>query len=98
MRKLKACPEIVDLSTDQEANGPTVTLTINRDTAARFGIEPAAIDAVLADAFSQQQVTQFFTQLNTYKVILEVLPDLQGSLDTFSKLYVDRRRRERQCP
>ena len=86
--KLQGVPEIVDLSTDQEANGPTVTLTINRDTAARFGIEPAAIDAVIADAFSQQQVTQFFTQFNTYKVILEVLPDLQGSLDTFSKLYV----------
>jgi multidrug efflux pump subunit AcrB len=33
-------------------------------------------------------VTQFFTQLNTYKVILEVLPDLQGTLDTLAKLYV----------
>ena len=65
-----------------------MTLDINRDVAARFGIQPAAIDNVLAAAFSQEQVTQFYTQLNTYKVILEVLPHLQGNLDTLSKLYV----------
>ncbi|MGA9763851.1 MAG: efflux RND transporter permease subunit [Rhodomicrobium sp.] len=86
--KLKTIPELKDLSTDQVLNGPTVTLTINRDAAARFGIQPAAIDAVLADAFSQEQVTQFYTQLNTYKVILEVLPGLQGKLSTLSQLYV----------
>jgi hydrophobe/amphiphile efflux-1 (HAE1) family protein len=86
--QLKKIPEIKDLSTDQVLDGQTVTLTINRDVAARFGIQPAAIDNVLAAAFSQEQVTQFFTQLNTYKVILEVLPGLQGNLDTLSKLYV----------
>jgi hydrophobe/amphiphile efflux-1 (HAE1) family protein len=87
--KLRTLPLLADLTTDQEANGPTLSLTINRDTAARFGIQLAAIDAVLAEAFSQQQVTQFFTQANTYKVILEVPPPLQGSLDTLSGLYVN---------
>ena len=86
--RLKTIPELKDVSTDQVLDGQTVTLTINRDVAARFGIQPAAIDGVLAAAFSQEQVTQFYTQLNTYKVILEVLPGLQGNLDTLSKLYV----------
>jgi multidrug efflux pump subunit AcrB len=86
--RLQKIPEIKDLTTDQVLNGQTVTLTINRDVASRFGIQPAAIDNVLAAAFSQAQVTQFYTQLNTYKVILEVLPGLQGDLDTLSKLYV----------
>ncbi|MGA7328506.1 MAG: efflux RND transporter permease subunit [Rhodomicrobium sp.] len=86
--KLKQIPEIRDPSTDQVLNGQTVSLTINRDVASRFGIQPAAIDNVLEAAFSQEQVTQFYTQLNTYKVILEVLPGLQGDLDTLSKLYV----------
>jgi hydrophobe/amphiphile efflux-1 (HAE1) family protein len=86
--KLQTIPDIKDLSTDQVLNGQTVTLTINRDVASRFSIQPAAIDNVLAAAFSQEQVTQFYTQLNTYKVILEVLPGLQGDLDTLSKLYV----------
>jgi multidrug efflux pump subunit AcrB len=88
LQQLRGAPELTDLSTDQVANGPTVSLDINRDAAARFGIQPSDIDATLADAFSQQQVTQFFTQLNTYKVILEVPPDLQGTLDTLAKLYV----------
>ncbi len=86
--RLKQLPQLADLTTDQEANGPTLTLDIDRDAAARFGIQPSAIDGVLADAFSQQQVTQFFTQFNTYKVILEVPPDIQGTFDTLSKLYV----------
>jgi len=88
LARLRSLPELADLTTDQEANGPTLTLTINRDAAARFGIQPSAIDATLADAFSQEQVTQFFTQLSTYKVILEVPANLQGSLETLSKLYV----------
>ena len=87
--RMKQLPQLADLTTDQEANGPTMTLEIDRDAAARFGIQPAAIDAVLADAFSQRQVTQFFTQLNTYKVIIEVPPALEGAFDTLSKLYVN---------
>jgi hydrophobe/amphiphile efflux-1 (HAE1) family protein len=86
--KLSGSHELTDLSTDQQANGPTVTLTINRDTAARLGIQISDIDATLADAFSQQQVTQYFTEVSTYEVILEVLPELQGKLDTLSQLYI----------
>jgi hydrophobe/amphiphile efflux-1 (HAE1) family protein len=86
--KMKSISYMKDLITDQVLNGPTVTLAINRDKAASFGIQPSAIDAVLADAFSQQQVTQYYTQLNTYRVILEVIPRLQGDLNTLSQLYV----------
>jgi Cation/multidrug efflux pump len=46
------------------------------------------IDDTLYDAFGQRQVTQYFTQLNSYHVILEILPELQGNLDTLNKLYI----------
>jgi HAE1 family hydrophobic/amphiphilic exporter-1 len=46
------------------------------------------IDDTLYDAFGQRQVTQYFTQLNSYHVILEILPDLQGNIDTLNKLYI----------
>ncbi|MCP1830924.1 multidrug efflux pump subunit AcrB [Bradyrhizobium sp. USDA 4532] len=46
------------------------------------------IDDTLYDAFGQRQVTQYFTQLNSYHVILEILPELQGKLDTLNKLYI----------
>ena len=62
--------------------------TINRDTAARFGIQPQQIDATLADAFGQAVVSQYYTQLNSYFVILEITPSLQGSPTTLQKIYL----------
>jgi hydrophobic/amphiphilic exporter-1 (mainly G- bacteria), HAE1 family len=81
-------PELRDVATDQQTQGTTLELKINRDTASRYGIQPQLIDDTLYDAFGQRQVTQYFTQLNSYHVILEILPELQGNLDTLSKLYI----------
>ena len=86
--KMKTLPELRDVATDQQTQGTTLTLTIDRDAASRFGIQPQLIDDTLYDAFGQRQVTQYFTQLNSYHVILEILPALQGNLDTLDKLYI----------
>jgi HAE1 family hydrophobic/amphiphilic exporter-1/multidrug efflux pump len=86
--KLRELPELADLATDQQTRASTATLTIDRDTAARFGIQPQLIDDTLYDAFGQRQVTQYFTQVNTYHVILEVPPEQQGDPETLHKLYV----------
>jgi HAE1 family hydrophobic/amphiphilic exporter-1 len=85
---MQTLPQLRDVATDQQTNGTTVELKINRDTASRYGIQPQLIDDTLYDAFGQRQVTQYFTQLNSYHVILEVLPELQGNLDTLNKIYV----------
>jgi HAE1 family hydrophobic/amphiphilic exporter-1 len=88
LNKMKALPELRDVATDQQSQGTTLALTIDRDAASRFGIQPQLIDDTLYDAFGQRQVTQYFTQLNSYHVILEILPELQGSLDTLDTLYI----------
>jgi HAE1 family hydrophobic/amphiphilic exporter-1 len=88
LARMQTLPELRDVATDQQSKGTTLQLKINRDTAARYGIQPQLIDDTLYDAFGQRQVTQYFTQLNSYHVILEILPALQGSLDTLNKLYV----------
>jgi HAE1 family hydrophobic/amphiphilic exporter-1 len=88
LAKMQTLPQLRDVATDQQATGTTLTLTINRDTASRYGIQPQLIDDTLYDAFGQRQVTQYFTQLNSYHVILEILPELQGKLDTLDKLYI----------
>jgi hydrophobic/amphiphilic exporter-1 (mainly G- bacteria), HAE1 family len=88
LAKMQTLPELRDVATDQQTQGTTLTLKINRDTAARYGIQPQLIDDTLYDAFGQRQVTQYFTQLNSYHVILEILPELQGDLDTLNKLYI----------
>jgi hydrophobic/amphiphilic exporter-1 (mainly G- bacteria), HAE1 family len=88
LNKMKTLSQLRDVATDQQTQGTTLTLTIDRDTASRFGIQPQLIDDTLYDAFGQRQVTQYFTQLNSYHVILEILPELQGNLDTLNKLYI----------
>jgi HAE1 family hydrophobic/amphiphilic exporter-1 len=88
LAKMKTLPELRDVATDQQSEGTTLQLKINRDTASRYGIQPQLIDDTLYDAFGQRQVTQYFTQLNSYHVILEILPELQGNVDTLDKLYI----------
>src|SRR6266700_7983134 len=86
--KMRTLPQIADESTDLLANAPQLKVTINRDQAGRFGISPQMIDDTLNDAYGQRQITQYFTQLNTYWVILEILPDLQASLESLDRIYV----------
>ncbi|MBF9233433.1 multidrug efflux RND transporter permease subunit [Microvirga alba] len=88
LEKLKTLPELRDVATDQQINGTTLTLTIDRDQASRFGFTPQLIDDTLYDAFGQRQITQYFTQLNSYNVIMEILPDLQGETDSLNSIYL----------
>jgi HAE1 family hydrophobic/amphiphilic exporter-1 len=88
LAKMQTLRELRDVATDQQTEGTTLGLTIDRDTASRYGIQPQLIDDTLYDAFGQRQVTQYFTQLNSYHVILEILPELQGKIDTLDKLYI----------
>jgi HAE1 family hydrophobic/amphiphilic exporter-1 len=88
LAKMQTLPQLRDIATDQQSEGTTLELKINRDTASRYGIQPQLIDDTLYDAFGQRQVTQYFTQLNSYHVILEILPELQGNIDTLNKIYV----------
>jgi hydrophobe/amphiphile efflux-1 (HAE1) family protein len=88
MDKMRTLPELVDVSTDLMASAPQLKVTINRDQASRFGISAQAIDDTLNDAYGQRQITQYFTQLNTYWIILEILPQMQSSLDSLDHIYV----------
>jgi hydrophobe/amphiphile efflux-1 (HAE1) family protein len=86
--QLGQLPQLRDVSTDQQTNSTMLSMTIDRDQAARFGIQPSLIDQTLDDAFGQRQVTQYFTQRNAYHVILEITPSLQSDPQTLSKIYV----------
>ena len=86
--RLRALPELREVTTDQEMAGTTATLTIHRDLAARYGISPVAIDNTLYDAFGQRQIAQYFTQIGSYHVILGVSPHLAGNPATLDQLYV----------
>jgi len=86
--KLKSLPELRDVATDQQNQGLSANLVIDRETAARLGITPTMIDNTLYDAFGQRQVTTLYTQLNQYHVILEVLPAFQKNSKQLDQIFV----------
>jgi len=88
LAKLKGLPELRDVATDQQTEGLTLTLKVDRDQASRYGFTPQVIDDTLYDAFGQRQIAQYFTQLSSYYVILEVLPTLQGDPATLDKIFL----------
>jgi multidrug efflux pump len=86
--KLRQISQLRDVASDQQSGGLQATLNIDRDTAARLGVQPQAIDDTLYDAFGQRQVSTMFTQLNQYHVVLEVGPNFQRGPDSLKDIYV----------
>jgi multidrug efflux pump len=86
--RMRAMPELRDVSTDQQNQGLAATLVIDRDTASRLGITAAAIDNVLYDAFGQREVSTMYTALNQYFVVMEVDPRYQLSPDALNGIFI----------
>jgi HAE1 family hydrophobic/amphiphilic exporter-1 len=96
--KLKSLPELRDVASDQQTEGTTLTVTVNRDQASRYGLTPQLIDDTLYDAFGQRQIAQYFTQLSSYYVIMEILPSLQGSAASLDQIFLRSPTTEGQVP
>jgi len=86
--RMMAMPELRDVSTDQQNQGLSATLVIDRDTASRLGISAATIDNVLYDAFGQREVSTMYTGLNQYFVVMEVDPLYQTGPDSLNGIYL----------
>ena len=85
---LREMPELRDVTSDFQEAGLGVVLSIDRDTASRLGVSTQKIDDVLYDAFGQRQISTIFTQLNLYRVVLEVKPEMQKDQRALEQLYV----------
>jgi multidrug efflux pump subunit AcrB len=80
--------ELGQVTSNQQTKGLQLNLDVDRDTAARFGITMAAIDAALYDAFGQRQVATYFTEVNEYRVVLEASPSIGTGPEAIDKIYV----------
>jgi HAE1 family hydrophobic/amphiphilic exporter-1 len=86
---LSNMPDLLrDVSSDQQSEAAAVNLTIDRAAAGRFGVAPSDIDAAIYNLIGQHQVAQYFTQLNSYRIIVEAPPDLQLTPDLFNSVYL----------
>jgi multidrug efflux pump len=86
--RLKGLPELRDVASDQQNTGLQAHLDLDRATASRLGITPQMLDDALYDSFGQRQISTMFTQLNQYRVVLEVSPDFQKHPDNLQDVYL----------
>ena len=86
--RLRQVPQLADVATDLQNGGLQAFVEIDRATASRFGITPAAIDNALYNAFGQRLVSTIFTQTNQYRVVLEVAPAFQLGPESLAQIYV----------
>ncbi|NII11256.1 efflux RND transporter permease subunit [Oleiagrimonas sp. C23AA] len=85
---MRGLPELSDVSNNLADKGRSLHLDIDRDKASRLGVPVQTIDDTLYDAFGQRQISTIFTQLNQYRVVLEVDPKFRNSADLLNKLTV----------
>jgi multidrug efflux pump len=88
VERMRALPELTDVAPDLQDQGLQAFVQIDRDSAGRLGITPAAIDTALYNAFGQRLVSTIFTQASQYRVVLEVKPEFRRGPDALKDIYV----------
>ncbi len=88
VERLSQLPQLTDVTSDLQNQGLQAYLEIDRDTAARLGVTPAAINTALYNAFGQRMISTIFTQTSQYRVVLEVKPEFRLGPQALSEIYV----------
>ncbi len=86
--RLRRLPQVADVASDLQDQGLQAYVTIDRDTAGRLGVTPAAIDNALYNAFGQRLISTIFTQASQYRVVLEVKPEFRAGPSALNDIYV----------
>ncbi|MFI5312006.1 MAG: efflux RND transporter permease subunit [Gemmatimonadales bacterium] len=86
--KMRSVGAVTDVSTDLQIANPQVSVELDRDAAARFGLTPEQIETALYNAYGSRQVSTIYTPNNEYWVILELLPEFQRDMGALDLLYV----------
>jgi len=81
-------PSLTDVNTDQQSKGLQISLVIDREAAARYGISVATIDQTMNDAFGQRLVSTIYAPLNQYRVVLEAAPQYLQGPESLNDIYL----------
>ncbi|MEO7761981.1 MAG: MdtB/MuxB family multidrug efflux RND transporter permease subunit [Casimicrobiaceae bacterium] len=88
VEQLRRQPQFSDVASDLQNGGLQAFVDIDRGTASRLGITPAAVDNALYNAFGQRLISTIFTQTNQYRVVLEVKPEFKLGPNAINEIYV----------
>lgn len=86
--RLRENPALRDLSNDLQLGASVTHIDIDRQAAARFGLTTTDVDQALYDAFGQRQISEFQTETNQYKVILELDARQRGKAESLNYFYL----------
>ena len=87
-KRLRTVPGLTDVNSDLQISSPTLSVNIDHDRASALGVSEGQIESALNDAYGQPQVSTIYTQVDSYWVMLEVLPQYQRDLTSLGLLYV----------
>jgi HAE1 family hydrophobic/amphiphilic exporter-1 len=79
---------LLDVETDLYIKNPQMTVEIDRERAAIYGISIEQIRQEMFNAFGTRQVATIFTADNDYQVILQTLPEFQTDTSSLSRIYL----------
>jgi HAE1 family hydrophobic/amphiphilic exporter-1 len=86
--RLRAMPELEEISSDLLIRSPQLNVRIQRDKATSLGVTARQIEDALANAYGSRQVSTIYAANNEYRVILEARPEFQRDPTSLSRLHV----------
>ncbi|MBB1093202.1 efflux RND transporter permease subunit [Rhodopseudomonas palustris] len=86
--KIAKLPGLLDVTTDLYIKNPQMTVEIDREKAAVYGITVDQVRNQLYNAYGSRQVGTIYMPSNDYQIILEVQPEFRGDPNDISKLYL----------
>ncbi len=86
--KMRALPELQDVTSDLQIKNPQVNVVINRDKASAYGVTAEQIENALFSAYGDRWVSTIYAPTNQYKVIMELEPQYQVDPNVLSMLYI----------
>jgi len=89
--QMKQQDALIDIDTDQQENGIETMVTVDKDSASRLGVTSRDVDNALYNGFGQRQVATIYSDINQYKVIMEVAPRFRQSPEALKDIYVPAR-------
>jgi HAE1 family hydrophobic/amphiphilic exporter-1 len=86
--KIAQIPGLLDVTTDLYIKNPQVTVQVDREKSAVYGLTVDQVRQELYNAFGARQVATIYSPVNTYQVILEAQPEFQAGPDDLARIYL----------
>ena len=87
---LQDVPEVTDVDTDLQPGGLETDLVVDRDAAARLGLNESIVDSALGNSFTQALTSTIYNPFSPqqYHVVMEVAPEFSQYPEVLKQLYI----------